>query len=94
MRVDENTLLHVAAMARLTLTAEEAERFLPQLNEIISLFSKLESADTQGVEPSFHPIPLRNRMREDEIEPCLSQQEALSNSSQTMDGYFKGPRAL
>jgi aspartyl-tRNA(Asn)/glutamyl-tRNA(Gln) amidotransferase subunit C len=31
-------------------------------------------------------------LRPDEVEDCLSQDEALSNAADTEDGKFKGPR--
>jgi len=94
MRVDEKTLRHVARIARLDLTDEEVQKFLPQLSEIIESFSTLDELDTKDIAPSFQPIPLRNALREDKIEPCLTQEQALENTKHKKDGFFKGPRAV
>lgn len=94
MDIDVNTVRHVARIARLDLTDTEIAMFVPQLSEVLDAFSKLSEIDTSGVEPSFQPVPLKNHWREDDIEPSLSQKEALENSRNTSDGFFKGPSAV
>lgn len=94
MKIDKELIEHVAGIARLKLTKEEIENFLPQLKEILDAFSKLDEVDVKDVKPSFQPIELKNVMREDKIEKCLTQEEALSLTEHKKDGYFKGPRAV
>lgn len=94
MKIDRETIKHVAEVARLKLTEQEIDEFLPQLESVLSAFSKLDEVDVAGVEPSYQPVEIRNALREDEPTECLSQKEALKNSPATEDGYFKGPRAV
>lgn len=94
MEIDENLIKHVAKVARLDLTEEETKKFVPQLKEILEYFELIGDAETEDTEPSFQPIRIRNALREDTIEESLSQEEALSTSEHTKDGYFKGPSAL
>jgi aspartyl-tRNA(Asn)/glutamyl-tRNA(Gln) amidotransferase subunit C len=93
MKVDRDLLEHVAEVARLKLKEHEIDIFLPQLKEILETFSELDKVDVTGVKPSFQPVELKNAMREDIPKECLSQKQALSNSSGNKDGYFKGPSA-
>lgn len=94
MEVDRKLLEHVAELARLKLNEEEIKKFLPQLKEILEFFSKLKEINTDNVKPSFQPVELKNAMREDKEEKCLSQEDALSLTEHKKDGYFKGPRAV
>lgn len=94
MKVDKELIEHVAELARLKLTKEEIDKFLPQLKEILDAFSKLDEIDVKDAKPSFQPIDLKNVMREDKVEKCLTQEEALSLTEHKKDGYFKGPRAV
>ena len=94
MEVDRKLLEHVAELARLRLNEEELKKFLPQLKEILEFFSKLKDINTDNVKPSFQPVKLKNAMREDKEEECLSQDDALSLTEHKKDGYFKGPRAV
>ena len=94
MKLDKNLIGHVAELARLKLTDSEIKKFLPQLKEILDAFSKLDEVNTQNTKPSIQPVELKNFMREDKTEPCLSQEKSLENSPNKKDGYFKGPRAV
>lgn len=94
MKVDMPLILRVAQNARLNLTEEEIKEFLPQLKEILDTFSKLKEVDTGKVIPSFQPLELKNITRKDKIEQCLTQAEALENSTYKENGYFKGPKTL
>ncbi|MDP3765984.1 MAG: Asp-tRNA(Asn)/Glu-tRNA(Gln) amidotransferase subunit GatC [Nanoarchaeota archaeon] len=94
MEVDRKLLEHVAELARLKLNEEEIKKFLPQLKEILEFFSQLNKINTDNVKPSFQPVELKNAMREDKEEKCLSQDDALSLTEHKKDGYFKGPRAV
>jgi len=86
---------YVSKLALLDLTEEEEEKLSGQLNNIISYFKKLENLDTEGIEPTRHPIEgLNNVFREDEVWEGLSQKEALKNTENKKDGFFKAPRIL
>ena len=91
-KVDKKLILHVAENARLNLSEKEIEEFVPQLQEILDSFEKLDSIDVSGEKPSFQPIPLENVMRKDEVEKCLTQEQALKNTKNKKDGYFMGPK--
>lgn len=94
MEINEDLVKKIARLARLNLSEKEIKKFIPEMKEILSAFSTLNELDTEGIAPSFHPVPIKNVMRQDKIEPSLSQEIALSNSSNTKDGYFKGPKAV
>jgi|TARA_B100001971_G_C18156235_1_gene518702 aspartyl-tRNA(Asn)/glutamyl-tRNA(Gln) amidotransferase subunit C len=94
MKIDKELIQHVASLARLKLTEKEIKKFLPQLKEALDYFSKLKEVKTDNVKPSFQPVELKNALREDKEEKCLSQDEALSLIEHKKDGYFKGPKAI
>lgn len=81
----------VAEIARLELEEEEKEGFAEDFENILDWFTELDKIETEDVEPAFHPIEIKNEMREDELEPGLSQEEALELTEHEEDGYFKGP---
>lgn len=83
----------VAEHARLDLDEDEIDDLQDDFSDILESFESLDEIDTEGVEPAFHPVEHGDATREDESEDCLSQDDALSNTENTEDGYFKGPRA-
>ena len=94
MKVDEELIRNVAKLARLKLTPTEEKKFIEDFKEILKAFSVIDSADIKGLKPSFQPVEIKNRMREDLEEESLSQEDALSNTEHKQDGYFRGPKAV
>ncbi len=92
--IERKDVEYVAWLARLELSEEEKERFTRQLGQVLEHAEKIRSLDTEDVEPTAHAIPLKNVMRPDEVRPCLSQEEALSNAPRTQGGYFVVPRII
>lgn len=94
MKVDKELIKRVANNARLNLTDKEIDEFIPQLKDILDVFSKISEVDTKNVKESFHPVEIKNNVREDKVEKSLTQEEALRNTVHKKDGYFKGPKAI
>jgi len=94
MKVDKELIEKVAKNARIKLSESEIKEFSPQLNEILEYFSEIEKAPTSKLQPTFHPIEVKNITREDMPKKCLTQQEALQNTKHKQDGYFKGPKTI
>src|SRR5208337_4053558 len=67
MALTREEVLHVAELARLSLSPEEIELFTGQLNDILEYVEKLQELDTSGVAPLAHVIPLGNVFREDQV---------------------------
>lgn len=85
---------HVALLARLALTDDELERFTEQLGVILDHAAQVAALDTAGVEPTAHPLPLVNVLRDDDVRPSLDPAEVLAMAPATEDGRFRVPRIL
>ena len=92
--IDEETVKHIAWLARVEMSEEEVASFVEQLNRILEYFQKLDEAQTEGVEPTFHVLDLVNVFREDEPLPPLSPEEVLKNAPKREGGFFKAPRMV
>ena len=84
----------VASLARLTLSDAELELFTGQLQSILDHAEDVAALDLDDVEPTAHPIPLRNVTRLDEVTPCLDRDEVLSQAPATEGGMFRVPPVL
>lgn len=93
MAITRDEVLHVARLARLELTDEEAERFTEQLSAILEAVAKVSELDLSDVEPTAHPLDLVNVWGEDEPRQSLPVDEALANAPDRQDGFFKVPPA-
>ncbi len=93
-RISKEEVKHVANLARLAITEEEATTFTKQLDDIITYAEQLNELDTTGVEPTTHVLDLKNVMRKDEPKKWITQDDALQNAPDKQDGQFKVPSVL
>jgi aspartyl-tRNA(Asn)/glutamyl-tRNA(Gln) amidotransferase subunit C len=89
MALTSDDVLHIARLARIALSDEDVQRFTAQLSGILDHFTALSAVNTEGLEPTAHPLPLSNVMREDLVAPSLPQDAALANAPRSEDGYVR-----
>lgn len=85
---------HIARLARLQLTEEEAGRYRAQLEGILSYIDTLSRYDLQGVEPTAHAMPVYDVIRADEAEACFDPDAALENAPKHHAGQFQIPKVI
>lgn len=78
MHLTPEQVQKVAELARLQLSVDERERYAEQLSAVLGYFNMLNSLDTVNVSPTSHALMLQNVLREDQVQPSLSQQQVIS----------------
>lgn len=94
MKITRETVLHVAGLARLSLSEEEVDTYARQLNAILEYMDQLNALDTAGIEPTEHVIPLDTPFREDRATPSLDVEKSLRNAPDRSGNFFKVPKIL
>ena len=92
--INEETVQHLADLARIKLSDTEKKEFTKQLSNILDFFSQISELDTESVKPTYHVLELKNVFREDEVREGLSQDQALKNAPRKDKGYFKAPKIV
>lgn len=92
-RVTPETVDHIAALAHLSLTSEERERFARQLDQVLAYADALQALDTSGVEPMSHAIAT-GAFRADEPRPSLERERVLAAAPDADEGLFRVPRVI
>jgi aspartyl-tRNA(Asn)/glutamyl-tRNA(Gln) amidotransferase subunit C len=82
---------HVAELARLALTDEEAERYRAQLTSILAQVATLDELDAASISPSASVHPLASVMEDDVPVPSLPLEAVLRNAPEQEDGQFRVP---
>lgn len=93
-RIIKEEVKHVANLARLAISDEEAEHFQKQLDAIISFAEELNELDTEGIEPTSHVLDMKNVLREDVPTKGLPVEEVLRNAPDHQDGQIKVPSII
>ena len=94
MPATEINVKYVAHLARLNLSPEEEQKFGAQLNQVLGYVDKLNQLDVSQVEPTAHAVPLVNVTRADEVQPSLSNEDALRNAPAKANGLFIVPKIV
>ena len=92
--ISRDDVVRVARLARLALESAELEVMRTQLAGILAYIDTLRELDIEGVEPTAHAVPLVNVMREDEVVPCLPQDQMLANAPDRVGELFRVPRII
>lgn len=88
MKLSREQVLHIAELAKLSLTEKETELFAEQLSEMLDYFAVLNRLDTDDISPTAQAVYRRNIMRPDCVEPSLTTGEVLANAPKRQDDYF------
>lgn len=73
---------HIAKLARLEITDDEAASLATELTSILAYVDMLQEVDTKGVEPTAQVTGMTNAFRADELRgaPLASPDELLGTS--------------
>ena len=85
---------YVANLARIKLTSDQEDRLGSQLGDILGYVKKLEELDVSNVEPMAHAVPLHNVMRADQVQPSITNEEAMANAPKKANGLFIVPKIV
>lgn len=92
--VTKDQVVHIADLARLCPSAEEAERLSREMSQIVDFIGQLSELDTAGVEPLHHVFGQTTVLGDDEPVPSLPTGTALKNAPARKDDYFLVPKVI
>lgn len=90
MHLTESDIRHLADLARLHVSDEEAARLSRDLTEIVGFIDAAANEDISGVEPMTRPTGSDGEVRQDE---AFSREVGRSfrQAAETEDGYVRVP---
>jgi len=94
MATDHIDVRYVATLARLELSDEECATFQPQLDAILDYAEKLSSLDVEGIEPTAHPVPVYDVMRDDAPHRSLPVEAVLQNAPEQAQQQIQVPKVI
>jgi aspartyl-tRNA(Asn)/glutamyl-tRNA(Gln) amidotransferase subunit C len=94
MKIDRALLDKIAHLSRLEFDEKDAEKMMKDMTAIVDWVEKLKEVNTEGVEPLTTMSHEINVLREDEVKPHMSHEEALRNAPKKDADYFRVPKVL
>ena len=89
--IDQKTIEHIAKLARLKVTPEEATQYGEQLTKVLAHFQQISKIDTAGIEPLVTPTEIDFFVREDVAAKENQTEEMLKNAPDKAGNLFKVP---
>ncbi|MDX3900435.1 MAG: Asp-tRNA(Asn)/Glu-tRNA(Gln) amidotransferase subunit GatC [Sphingobium sp.] len=94
MSIDLQTVKKIASLSRISVTEEEAQAMVPELNNILGWVKQLGEVDVTGVEPMTAVIPNHLRLRDDVVTDGNVRDKVLANAPQAEHGFFAVPKVI
>jgi aspartyl-tRNA(Asn)/glutamyl-tRNA(Gln) amidotransferase subunit C len=97
MKITEEKVREVAALANLALSDEEIAQMARHLDGVLTHIEKLNELDTSSVTPMaqvLYEAEETATLREDLERATLPNTEVLANSPLAANGYFKVPKVI
>jgi aspartyl-tRNA(Asn)/glutamyl-tRNA(Gln) amidotransferase subunit C len=97
VKLTEDEVRYVAALANLRLTDQEVARMAHDLGEVLTHMEKLNEVDTSNVEPMAQVLYEAGEtatLREDVERPGIGSEAALANAPCAGAGFYKVPKVV
>jgi aspartyl-tRNA(Asn)/glutamyl-tRNA(Gln) amidotransferase subunit C len=94
MSLTRDDVAKIALLGRLSLSADELDRFTSQLGAIVGYIEQLSELDVAGVEPMAHAVPTSDVFRPDEPAPSFSREAMLANAPHADGEFYLVPAVL
>lgn len=89
--IDKKTIEHIAKLARLHITEDEAAEYSAQLEKVLHNFEQIAKVDTAGIEPLITPTEIETYWREDVAKQEFTAEEMTANAPARAGNLFKVP---
>jgi aspartyl-tRNA(Asn)/glutamyl-tRNA(Gln) amidotransferase subunit C len=89
--IDREQVLHVAKLARLGLSEQDAEAMERELSGILEHVDRIAELDLEQVEPTSHVVDLENVLRADEPRPSWPREQMLEPAPDPAQDAFRVP---
>ncbi len=95
MSITKEDVQHLAKLSSISISEEQIEPLMKDLDSIVNYFSQLDELDTDGVEPTYQCFEMQNVWRDDEIEEFeANREDLLALTVESEDNQIKVPKVL
>ena len=84
----------IAKLSRLTLSDDEKNSTLEKLNAVFALVEKMQTVNTDGVEPMAHPHEVALRLRDDAVTESDHAAEYLAVAPEVRNRMYIVPHVI
>lgn len=86
--VTKETVKYISELIRIFIPEEELDSYFGDLKTSLTPAETFDELDTSDIEITSQTLKSKNVLRDDVAKTGLTQEEALSNTKNSKDGYF------
>ncbi|MCG8413096.1 MAG: Asp-tRNA(Asn)/Glu-tRNA(Gln) amidotransferase subunit GatC [Pseudomonadales bacterium] len=94
MAFDRSEVEKVAHLARLHISDAEADEVTSRITDILELIDKMQSVDTDSVEPLAHPLDVKQRVRPDQVTETDRREQLQKLAPEAESGLYLVPKVI
>ena len=94
MSLSDKELKEIAYLARINIDENSFPSLKGELDEILDLFEKLNSVNTDDVEAMSHPLNLSQPTRKDEVTEINQREKMQESAPLVQSGLFLVPKVI
>ena len=93
-KITAQDVKYIASLSRIYLRDQEIGRLTKDLERILEYVDKLNKVDVSKIQPTSHPLPLKNVYREDIVSPSLPQDKVMTLAIKHYKDSFQVPKVI
>jgi len=94
MSLTPDQLQRIALLARIDVSAEEAQGVAERLNRVLGMIDQLQAVDTQGIEPMSHALDVVQRLRPDAVTETDRRGDYQQGAPAVEQGLYLVPKVI
>ena len=94
MSINKDTIKKISKLARISVTNEETDRLVKDLNSILKFVEQLKELNTDKITPIASVSDQTLTMNKDEIKKINEKEEILKNAPEKNSNYYIVPKVI
>lgn len=94
MSLGKTEVEYISRLAQIEVREEDVDGVAAKLSNILDLFTQMEAADTQGIEPMAHPLDAVQRFRADLVTEVDQHQKLQAIAPSVADAHYLVPQVI
>lgn len=92
--IEAKDIEQVARLARIQIEDDQIPELTNRLDRILAMVDRMQSENTDGVEPMANPHDASQRLREDKVTESDQRDKLLANAPMAENGLFLVPKVI
>ena len=94
MSLDKSDIDKIAWLARLAISEADTRSYLHDVSNILDLVEKMDTVDTENIEPLAHPLEITARLREDKVTESDQREHFQKIAPTVANGHYLVPKVI